>query len=98
TRERLSQIMELVWLAPDIQRGVLYLPPVPGGRYPIAENAVRQIASHFSWAEQRTEWDRLKERLKGIYLTNCVCQLDSAHFDTLIWPPWKTNDLSGTHN
>src|SRR5580692_10385346 len=27
TRERMSQIMELVWLAPDIQREILEFPP-----------------------------------------------------------------------
>jgi len=59
-RERVSQIMRLTYLAPDIQIEILYFPPVPGGRYPISETAMRRIASMLSWADQRTEWARLK--------------------------------------
>jgi len=62
TRERMSQIMKLVWLAPDIQQEILYLPPM-GGRHPISEVAVRRIANTLSWVEQRVEWTRLKSRL-----------------------------------
>lgn len=63
TRERLSQIMKLVWLAPDITQEILYLPPTPGGRYPISELAVRRIANVMSWVEQRTEWGQVKRKL-----------------------------------
>src|ERR1700681_1017703 len=44
-RERVSQIARLHYLAPDIQLELLYLPPVPTGRYPISETAVRAIAN-----------------------------------------------------
>lgn len=60
-RERVSQIVRLNYLAPDIQIELLYLPALPGGRYPISETAVRRIASILSWAEQRREWVRLKQ-------------------------------------
>src|SRR5215471_14178207 len=63
TRERMSQIMELIWLAPDIQQEILYLPPTSSGQYPISELAVRQIAGHLSWAKQRTDWRKLMEPL-----------------------------------
>src|SRR6185369_12960251 len=53
-RERVSQIMRLNYLAPDIQVELLYLPPVPAGRYPISETAVRKIANILSWPEQRS--------------------------------------------
>jgi hypothetical protein len=59
SRERMSQVMELVWLAPDIQEEILYLPPTVG-RYPISETAVRRIADHLSWPDQRREWTTLK--------------------------------------
>lgn len=65
TRERISQIMELAWLAPDIQQEILCLPPSPGGRYPISECAVRRIASRLAWGEQRLEWDNLKTARLG---------------------------------
>jgi len=60
TRERVSQIMKLVWLAPDIQQEMLYLPPTPGGRYPVSELAMRKIANLLSWAEQRVRWQEMK--------------------------------------
>ena len=61
-RERVSQIMRLNYLAPDIQLELLYLPPVATGRYPISETAVRKIASLLVWADQRREWMALKQQ------------------------------------
>jgi hypothetical protein len=60
TRERMSQIMELVWLAPDIQQEILEFPPRGTTRFPISEAAVRKIASPLSWNEQRRAWQLLK--------------------------------------
>jgi hypothetical protein len=60
TRERMSQIMELIWLAPDIQEEILSFAATAGGRFPISELAVRRIAGNLSWEEQWTEWLRLK--------------------------------------
>jgi hypothetical protein len=60
-RERVSQIMRLIYLAPDIQVELLYLPPVPTGRYPVSETAVRKIANLLSWVEQRDQWAQLKQ-------------------------------------
>src|SRR5260370_15570562 len=45
TRERMSQVMELVWLAPDIQTEILEFPPTGATRFPISEVAVRRVAS-----------------------------------------------------
>jgi hypothetical protein len=59
-RERISQIMRLNYLAPDIQVEVLYLPPTSTGRYPISEVALRKVANLLSWAEQRAAWARLR--------------------------------------
>jgi hypothetical protein len=61
-RERVSQIMRLLYLAPDIQVELLYLPPTGTGRYPVSETAVRKIANLLSWNDQRQEWVRLKEQ------------------------------------
>lgn len=61
-RERVSQIVRLNYLAPDIQIELLYLPPTPTGRYPISETAVRLIANLLLWADQRREWAALKQR------------------------------------
>ncbi len=62
TRERMSQIMELVWLAPDITEEVLCLPTTPSGRYPISESNLRRMASFMCWAEQRRLWGEVKDR------------------------------------
>jgi hypothetical protein len=61
TRERMSQIMELVWLAPEIQREILEFPPTGAARFPISEVAVRRIGSDFSWEEQQHQWRELKQ-------------------------------------
>jgi len=61
-RERVSQIMRLNYLAPDIQVEFLYLPPVPTGHYPISETAVRKIANLLSWEDQRRAWMALKQQ------------------------------------
>ena len=59
-RERVSQIMRLGYLAPDIQVELLYLPPTATGRFPVSETSVRKIASLLSWTKQREQWARLK--------------------------------------
>jgi hypothetical protein len=59
SRERVSQVMMLAWLAPDIQQQVLGLPKTPGGRFAVSETALRTIARVASWAEQRTKWEEL---------------------------------------
>jgi hypothetical protein len=61
TRERMSQIMELVWLAPDIQQEILESPPRPATRFPISELAARRIAASMDWVEQRDLWRKLKQ-------------------------------------
>lgn len=61
TRERMSQIMELIWLAPDIQREILEFPPRAATRFPISELAARRIAAHLDWVEQRDLWRKFKQ-------------------------------------
>jgi len=61
TRERMSQIMELIWLAPDIQQEILEFPPSRGARFPISEVAARRVAAKLDWAQQRVEWLKLKQ-------------------------------------
>jgi hypothetical protein len=61
TRERISQIMILTWLAPDIQQAILMLPPTPGGRFPICEDMLHPIARLPLWEEQRERWRKLNQ-------------------------------------
>lgn len=55
---RISQIMNLMWLAPDIQEAVL-LAEVEGGRDWVTAKELLPIARCPSWAEQRHSWARL---------------------------------------
>jgi hypothetical protein len=61
SRERISQIMILTWLAPDIQQAILMLPPTPGGRCPICEDLLHPIARLPLWEEQRERWRKLNQ-------------------------------------
>lgn len=62
SRARLTQIMNLLNLAPDIQEEVLHLPAVERGPDPISERDLRPIAAVADWGRQRRMWrDRCKE-------------------------------------
>ena len=59
TRARITQIMNLMLLAPAIQEAILELPPVTNGRDPISERALRQIVAESDWTKQRSLWDEV---------------------------------------
>jgi hypothetical protein len=56
TRARISQIMSLVLLAPDIQEAVLFLSPTRQGRDPIQLRHLLPIAAIPDWCRQRKIW------------------------------------------
>jgi hypothetical protein len=58
TRARVTQIVNLLNLAPDIQEALLFLPPVEAGRDVIKEWQVRPIAATPGWTDQRRLWRR----------------------------------------
>lgn len=63
TRARVTQIMNLLNLAPDIQEELLFLPRTVKGRDPIRERHIRPIAAVLDWRKQRRMWkDLLGER------------------------------------
>jgi len=59
SRARITQIMNLLHLAPDIQEKILYLNPIREGREPIRMKHIAPIAKLTCWMEQRTVWRRL---------------------------------------
>jgi hypothetical protein len=61
TRARISQVMSLLYLAPDIQEQVLFLPRVERGRDPIILHDLLPIAATADWTRQRRLWRRLRE-------------------------------------
>ena len=62
TTARVSQILALNMLAPDIQEAVLDLPEVTRERAPITERDLRPIAGEVDWGRQRALWRRLRAR------------------------------------
>ena len=60
---RMTQIMWLDNLAPDIQEAILELPRTVQGRDVILEKHVRPIAKTLEWNQQRSMWAALLQRL-----------------------------------
>ena len=56
TRARITQLMNLLNLAPDIQEQLLLLPPRSAGRDEISERGLRQLVAIGSWGRQRKAW------------------------------------------
>jgi hypothetical protein len=59
TRARVSQIMNLLNLAPEIQEALLFLPRTVQGRDPIILCDLQPIASTCDWRRQRVLWEQL---------------------------------------
>ena len=59
TRARVSQILNLVNLAPDIQEALLHLPRTEGGRDAVILADLQPIASVLEWRVQRRLWAAL---------------------------------------
>src|SRR5207244_13547904 len=59
TRARVSQILSLVHLAPDIQEAILFLPRTQRGRDSVILSEVLPIAMELDWKRQRRAWRRL---------------------------------------
>ena len=56
TRARMTQIMNLLNLAPDIQEAILHMPATTQGRDTISERGVRSLTAIVSWPRQRKAW------------------------------------------
>jgi hypothetical protein len=56
TRARLTQVMNLLYLAPDVQEAILFLPAGERGREAITEKQLRLLTATASWPEQRGIW------------------------------------------
>jgi len=55
TRARMTQIMKLLLLAPDIQEQLLFLPLIQG----LNERNLRSIVSQIDWSEQRRMFQKI---------------------------------------
>src|SRR5688572_8391017 len=61
TPARVTQIMNLLVLAPDIQEEIFFLPPVTEGRPAVTERHLRQVLKTVVWSEQRERWAALRQ-------------------------------------
>ncbi|KAA5541570.1 hypothetical protein FYK55_18185 [Roseiconus nitratireducens] len=59
SQPRMSQIMALNLLAPDIQQALLDLPPQGPGKPFLHEKRIRPITAILDWQEQRRAWDEI---------------------------------------
>ncbi len=65
SRARLSQILRLADLAPEIQEQLLFLPKTVIGTDPITEKSLRQIAWSVDWDWQRSQFESLRDKGSG---------------------------------
>jgi hypothetical protein len=66
TQPRITQVMNLLHLAPDIQEELLFPPLVTQGRDPINEKQLRRVCAKISWNRQRAMWATIKKRGEGL--------------------------------
>ncbi|ACY13656.1 hypothetical protein [Haliangium ochraceum] len=59
TTGRITQLMSLLWLSPEIQEDVLFLEAIDG-REPVSGQALEKIAHIADWSEQRRGWREVK--------------------------------------
>jgi hypothetical protein len=62
TRARITQIMNLLLLAPDLQEELLLWEPVVAGRDPFVLKQLQPIAAEPDWKRQRRLWNELLKR------------------------------------
>jgi hypothetical protein len=60
TRARVTQIVNLTLLAPEIQKAILTWPAITEGRDPITERTLRASVAEPDWATQAVVWRRAR--------------------------------------
>jgi hypothetical protein len=60
TRARVSQIMALLSLAPDLQEQLLFLQRVETGRDPLILRRILPITTALDWSTQRRLWTKVR--------------------------------------
>jgi len=63
TRARVTQLMNLLLLAPAIQEAILELPPVTNGRDTVTERSLRRIVAEPAWERQLTLWQQINQEI-----------------------------------
>ena len=65
SRARVTQIMNLLLLAPDIQEALLFLPRTERGHDPIHLRQLQRLTLVADWKEQRKVWQALLANYQG---------------------------------
>ena len=65
SKGRLSQLLSLNHLAPEIQEELLFLPTTHRGADVITERAIRPIGAQVDWNLQRTQFQKLMKRARN---------------------------------
>jgi hypothetical protein len=65
SRARVSQVMNLLALAPDLQEQILCGPRVERGRDPVHLRQLQPIAATLDWRQQRQMWHQLQASAGG---------------------------------
>ena len=60
SRARITQIMSLLYLAPDLQETILFLPGVQSGRGRIHLHELQALTALLDWQEQRRRWNEMQ--------------------------------------
>jgi|ERR1051326_1271314 hypothetical protein len=79
SRSRITQILNLLCLAPDIQEQLLWLPPLAKGHEVISEKSLRRLAAEYDWVRQRERFTPLLARRSGI----CDSSRSSEHSNSI---------------
>ena len=61
SRARMTQIMNLLNLAPDIQEQVIELGIADNSKQVLTERHLRDVVKAVGWAEQRERWGRVRD-------------------------------------
>jgi site-specific DNA recombinase len=65
SRSRITQMSNLLNLAPDIQEEILFLRVEDAERLRISEPSVRKLSAMLDWEEQRAQWRRLQTSISS---------------------------------
>jgi hypothetical protein len=78
TRARITQILNLLLLAPDIQEQILFLSPTNRGRDPIGLAQLQPITRVLDWNQQKRLWTGLRKLAIGVFT-----DLEQVHDGTM---------------
>jgi hypothetical protein len=69
SRPRITQLMNLLNLTPQIQEEILFLPDVESGREPVNESLVRRLPATLCWRAQvkpNTSYEQIQGSAEGL--------------------------------